>query len=181
MRIGNSNFDTKYKMKDNTGIDVDIEIIYKEKDLGINFTSNLKFDEHIGRTVNKVISHIDIPELRGLTYEQRLRALNLPTLVYRRQRGDMIQVFKLIRKIDDFDYEKLFKLSVTNHEIRGHIYKLEKLRPLKAIRQNSFTYRVVNEWNLLPSEIVLSKNVNEFKSKLDKHWQWKRFKMDNIY
>jgi hypothetical protein len=64
-----------------------------------------------------------IPELRGLTYKQRLRALNLPTLDHRRQRGDMIQVFKLIHKIDDFDYEKLFKLSVTNHEIRGHIYK----------------------------------------------------------
>jgi hypothetical protein len=158
-------------MKDNTGIDVDIEIIDKKKDLGINFTSNLKFDEHIGLTLNKVNSHIGllkrnfihmdkkqflllykglikpitdygniiyypvtkknkqlventqriatriIPELRVLTYKQRLRALNLPTLDYRRQRGDMIQVFKLIHKIEDFDYEKLFKLSVTNHKI----------------------------------------------------------------
>jgi hypothetical protein len=51
-RIGNSNFDTNYKMKDNTGID--------EKYLVINFTFNLEFDEHIGLTVNKVISHIGL-------------------------------------------------------------------------------------------------------------------------
>jgi hypothetical protein len=49
-----------------------------------------------------------IPELKGLTYEQRLRALNLPTLDYRCQRGDMIWSFKHVHKIDDFDYEKLF-------------------------------------------------------------------------
>jgi capsule polysaccharide export protein KpsC/LpsZ len=65
-----------------------------------------------------------IPELKGLAYEQRFRALNLPTLDYRIQRGDMIQVFKLIYKIDDFDCEKLFQLSVTNHNIRGYIYKI---------------------------------------------------------
>jgi hypothetical protein len=63
--------------------------------------------------------------------------MNLPTLDYRRQCGDMTQVFQLIHKIDDFDFEKLFKLSVTKHEIRGHIYELEKLRPLKAKRRNS--------------------------------------------
>jgi hypothetical protein len=66
----------------------------------------------------------------------------------------------------------------------GQLFELA-IRPPKAIRQNSFAYsngyRVVNEWNLLPSEIDLSKNVNEFKSKLDKHWQWKRFKFNNIY
>ncbi len=33
-------------------------------------------------------------ELRNMTYPERLRALGLPTLQYRRLRHDMIQVFK---------------------------------------------------------------------------------------
>ena len=122
-----------------------------------------------------------IPELKGFSYEHRLRALNLQSLEYRREPGDMIQVFKLIHKIDDFDYWELFKITVSNHEIRGHIYKLQKLRSYKSIRQNSFAYRIVNSWNTLPSDIVTSKSVNEFKSKLDNHWKGKRYNIDNIY
>jgi len=36
-----------------------------------------------------------VKSLRGLPYEQRLRKLNLPTLRYRRHRGDMIEVYKI--------------------------------------------------------------------------------------
>ena len=37
-----------------------------------------------------------LPSLRHLSYTQRLQKLQLPTLVYRRARGDMIEVFKII-------------------------------------------------------------------------------------
>ena len=37
-----------------------------------------------------------LPELRGLDYEARLRSLKLPTLTYRRLRGDVINVYKYI-------------------------------------------------------------------------------------
>ena len=37
-----------------------------------------------------------IPELRRLTYKERLIELNLPTLDYRRKRFDIIQVFKIV-------------------------------------------------------------------------------------
>ena len=32
----------------------------------------------------------------NLTYEERLRYLDLPTLVYRRSRGDMIKTYKIV-------------------------------------------------------------------------------------
>ena len=35
-----------------------------------------------------------VPELRHLPYQQRLRILNLPSLYYRRRRGDMIAVYR---------------------------------------------------------------------------------------
>jgi len=37
--------------------------------------------------------------LRGLSYEQRLKKLNLPTLKYRRHRGDMIEDYKILHGI----------------------------------------------------------------------------------
>ena len=38
-----------------------------------------------------------VPELKNMTYEERLKALNVPTLTYRRLRGDMITVYKIMK------------------------------------------------------------------------------------
>ena len=37
-----------------------------------------------------------VPELVGITYEERIRAMDLPTLEQRRERGDLIPVYKLM-------------------------------------------------------------------------------------
>ena len=44
-----------------------------------------------------------VPEIKDLSYEERLRELNLPTLEYHRRRGDLIQWFKILHGIDDID------------------------------------------------------------------------------
>ena len=44
-----------------------------------------------------------VPELRTLTYTERLRQLKLPTLVYRRQRTDMLQTYKLMHNFNQLD------------------------------------------------------------------------------
>jgi hypothetical protein len=38
-----------------------------------------------------------IPGMKNLSYEKRLRKFELPTLSYRRLRGDMIEVYKIIQ------------------------------------------------------------------------------------
>ena len=40
-----------------------------------------------------------IPEIKKLCYPERLKKLNLPTLAYRRIRGQMIEVYKIINNI----------------------------------------------------------------------------------
>ena len=50
-----------------------------------------------------------IPEFKKLKYEQRLAILNLPTLKYRRLRGDMILTFNLFNSGDDDTNGKLLK------------------------------------------------------------------------
>ena len=50
--------------------------------------------------------------IRGLTgtYEEKLKEIGLTTLKERRERGDMIQTFKIVNGIDDVDYKQWFTL-----------------------------------------------------------------------
>ena len=149
-----------------------------ENNLGIQFQSNLKFDQHITTIVNKanqllglikrsfcymdktlflklykslIRPHLDygnsvwypvtkknkqlienvqrratrlVPDLRDLSYEERLYNLNLPTLEYCRKRGDLIQLYKMIHGIDDIDVTKF--VSFSTNTTRGHTLKLNK-------------------------------------------------------
>ena len=44
-----------------------------------------------------------------MSYEDRLRILSLPTLIFRRSRGDRIQVYKLVEGIYDVTAEPVFQ------------------------------------------------------------------------
>ena len=59
-----------------------------------------------------------VKECRKLSYEERLRYLKLPTLVYRRHRGDMIETFKIFKKYDTDTVPTLTRSS--NINTRGH-------------------------------------------------------------
>ena len=64
--------------------------------------------------------------MKNLEYGERLRKLKLPTLKYRRMRGDMIETFKIITGIYDKRVTKdIFHLSKST-TTRGNTYKLEK-------------------------------------------------------
>ena len=63
---------------------------------------NTQFIENIQRRATRIIL-----ELRGLSYEQRLIVLNLPTLLYRRQR----HIFRIIHNLDNEQSDKYFHLN----------------------------------------------------------------------
>ena len=56
--------------------------------------------ESIQRRATKMI-----PGLTDMTYEERLKTLKLPTLVYRRMRGHIIEAYKLVTKKYDLSKE----------------------------------------------------------------------------
>lgn len=136
---------------------------------------NKQIVENVQRRATRIV-----PELKGLTYEERLAALNLPTLEYRRRRGDMIELFKILHGIDDIDYTTMFSLS-PHTQIRGHSLKLQKPRANKSIRLNSFTHRVINCWNQLPESTIVSETVLKFKTDIDKLWKHTRFDTSDVY
>ena len=108
-----------------------------------------------------------IPSLRNLPYTERLKRLNLFSLRHRRRRGDLIQLFSLIRENSEMVNEYYFR---SRHATRGHNLKLSHSRAKLDVRKYSFFVRVVADWNSLPSEVVNCANVNCFKRNLDKHW-----------
>jgi len=102
-----------------------------------------------------------------MSYEDRLKFTGLTTLEDRRNRGDLIEVFKTLKGFNRVDYRQFFKL-VEHSRTRGHSFKLVKSRSRLEIRKNFFSQRVVNSWNNLPESVVEAETVNSFKNRYDK-------------
>jgi len=94
---------------------------------------------------------------KNLSYSNRFKALNLPTLVlvFQRLRGDCIQVFKYLNDYYDVDLSCLFQVNLSlSHATRGHNFKLSKLPLHINVHGNFFSLRVVNNRNALPRDVV---------------------------
>ena len=118
---------------------------------------DMQLIEKVQRRATKIV-----PSLRDLTYEDRLRKLKLPTLAFRRLRGDQIQVYKIMH-----GGQTLFVMADQSLSTRGHSLKVRKQRARLKLRNHSFTMRVVNTWNSLPESTVCAKSMNTFKNGLD--------------
>jgi len=115
-----------------------------------------------------------IDGMGGLSYNQRLEKLNLPTLQYRRRREQLIQVYKLLHGHYEADSTKFFQkdeFGVT----RGHSWKLQTKRARLCPRANFFSVEIVKTWNSLPEAVVSSCTLNSFKNGIDRHLKEERF------
>ena len=117
--------------------------------------------ERIQRRATKMI-----PELRDLSYEERLKECGLTTLETRRLRGDQIEVFKILNGYENIDRNMFFSLK-KDSRTRGHEVKLVKDQSRLDIRKHSFSQRTINEWNKLSTDCVTASSVNMFKNKVD--------------
>ena len=230
MRVGTGHPDARYHMTEGDGDVVELEITRLEKDLGVHIDDQLKFHEHVSKTVSKgnqlvglirrsfqfmdndmfitlyksrvrpileyantiwnprckkdidAIENVQrratkmLPKLNHLAYEERLSVLDLPSLVYRRARGDMIECYKYLNEYYSLesDWLKQADDSVT----RGHSQKLVKRRCYTEVRRHCFSNRVVKPWNALPESVVTAGTLNSFKSRLDKFWSQNKFSSD---
>ena len=129
--------------------------------------------EKVQRRATKLLQNIS-----HLSYPERLAALNLPTLVYRRIRGDMIETFKILSNIYDSrvtNFLSKSKFSTT----RCHNFKLFVQHANFNIIKWFFSIRIVDIWNRLPSNVVNASNVMCFEKRLDKCWAGLRIKFDH--
>ena len=89
--------------------------------------------ESIQRRATKLV-----PECREMTYDQRLRYLKLYSLKGRRERGDLIQAFKIFNGYDDLEPNEIFSQS-TYLKTRNQGNKLRVRHCKTDIRKFSFS------------------------------------------
>jgi len=109
-----------------------------------------------------------IEGLKSVSYEERLRKLNLTTLETRRIRADLIETYKIFHGLDNLNSEAFFELSQVRNT-RGHRYKIYKKDFRSNFGKYSFGNRVIDEWNSLPDCAVSADSLNTFKNLLGNH------------
>ena len=123
----------------------------------------------------------------GITgsYHEKLKALKLPELTARRERGDMIQTFKIVKQLDNVDPANYFQIAAEQHNhatrqarvvvradnpeetIAVPTINLTKPKANSDLRKYFFTHRVVDSWNALHPSVKAASTVNEFKNQYD--------------
>ena len=79
----------------------------------------------------------------NLTYEERLAKIEIPSMKYRRMRGDMIMVYEVLNGYDP-SLKHLFEVD-NNLITTGHNFKLKKPPFKTTVRLHFFNNRVVND------------------------------------
>ena len=116
------------------------------------------------------LSHLDYPE--------RLERLQLPTLLFRRKRGDLIEMWKHFHSYDESTLAPSFKPRT--RPSRQHRFQLSPAKDgIRGAQSNFFFQRTTNLWNNLPRYVVEAINVNEFKNRLDEHLAYDLTKFDH--
>ncbi|CAH2108818.1 unnamed protein product [Euphydryas editha] len=106
--------------------------------------------------------------LKNKSYEERLRVLRLTTLKERRERGDLIETFKILHgHYDLVNFDKLLFQYSQNTHLRGHHLKLSKAKSYNNSHKYFFANRVVEAWNRLPPDVISAQSTNQFKNRLD--------------
>ena len=107
--------------------------------------------------------------LRGLPYEARLEKLGLFSLTYRRERGDLIALYKILRGEMGQELASIFSWN-TRSSRRGHSALLKQRRWDTLRTGTMFSARVTPKWNCRPERVVEAPSVAAFKIRLDE-WQ----------
>ena len=109
--------------------------------------------------------------LEGLSYQEKLIALNLESLTERRTKADLLLVYKIIKGFCDVDKKTWFSLvgaSDRNTRLTSCPMNIKQQRFRTDVRKYFFSNRVVNYWNSLPVDVKMSNSISEFKNKLKK-------------
>ena len=102
--------------------------------------------------------------MRYRSAEERRKLLGLMTLEQRRERGDLIEVFKILRGQTKIDPSLFWEVR----EARGGARLIKDLATNgRRQRVNFFSYRVTQKWNLLPVNVKTAPSLDSFKARLD--------------
>ena len=101
------------------------------------------------------------------SYKDRLYKISMSTLENRRAYFDTVCLFKIINGLSDLEFNDYFQFRHTPYELRSHPFQVTpKIQPTLAQWQGSFFVRAPKFWNALPANIVATKSLPIFKSRI---------------
>ena len=106
-----------------------------------------------------------VPHLRHLSYEERLSALNLQTLETRRERADLILLWKMAHQKIALPLSTFFLIPARDRT-RGQRLRLGYSAARLNCRRYFLPGRSVQAWNSLNDDIVSKVTLVSFKSAL---------------
>ncbi|VDP95506.1 unnamed protein product [Echinostoma caproni] len=104
----------------------------------------------------------------GISYEGQLQAPKLYLVSYSRLRGDLINLWKILRGDLGRELRAMFPLRESNRT-RSHRLTLRKLESSGLPLVYQLSPSAASLWNSLPSEVVEEQNEVRFKRRLDEH------------
>ena len=111
--------------------------------------------EAVQRSFTRMIDGLGL-----MTYRERLDKLNLTTLLERRVRGDLIEMFKIQEDFVCYGAD-LFGRSGRTVAARSKTHRFT------TRETDFFAQRVLCYWNKLPADVKCSESVTSFKSRID--------------
>jgi len=107
-----------------------------------------------------------VTHLKKLPHEARLEELGLWSLEERRNRAEIIEVFKMVKQLSSVPWNRFFKRA-EDFVTLGHSWKLVKDCCRCDCRLHFFSQRVTNRWNSLSQDDIDVAAVNSFKNRLE--------------
>jgi len=105
--------------------------------------------------------------LKSSQYEERLHELAMTTLEERRREQDLVQMFKIIRQIDNVDPTIWFTMvpDMGTRRTEGGL-NVRRNQAHLEVRRNFYSSRVAETWNTLPLSVKSANTVSGFKRML---------------
>ena len=126
-------------------------------------SSHLKVNEHCQEAYRKANRMLGLVK-RTIEHRDPLKKLKLWTLEERRNRANLIELYKMSCGTASVPFQNFFTLAPQHVPTCGHSWKLIKPHSSTDARRFFFSVRVINKWNSLPQEAVDASSVNMFKN-----------------
>jgi hypothetical protein len=112
-------------------------------------------------------SYQDGSGLKSNIYEERLRELNMPTLLERRHQADMVMVHKILHEKGGLDHTTWFEKAENGPRATRNTadpYNLKVKHGRLDLRRNFFGIQVIEDWNRIPADMKRTEKSENFKA-----------------
>eukprot|EP00061_Rhincodon_typus_P016664 g44995.t1 len=83
--------------------------------------------------------------MKGLSYEERLRTLNLYSMEFSRMSGELVEIYRISRGLDTVNMEKMCPL-IEETLTQGHSFRVKE-QPFRTQIRMDFFSQMVREFN----------------------------------